>query len=451
MRTVYIETYGCQMNLADAELLLGHLSQHGYRRTQEPRGADVILINTCAIRERAEERVIGRLGDLARHKARRPDVQLGLAGCMAQHLRDRLLATLPFIDFIVGPDAYRRLPELLGKGAGDPLVDVRLDRAETYADIVPHRDRGVRAWVTVMRGCNKFCTFCVVPYVRGRERSLPAAALLNQVRHLAEDGYREVVYLGQTVNAYRDGAVDFAELLRRTDAVDGIKRIRFTSPHPSDMSDELIDAMASCPKVCPQLHLPVQSGSDRILAKMERGYTVAQYVELVERLRRAIPGLALSTDIIVGFPGEEDTDFRATCALMRELAYDSAFMFKYSPRPGTKAGKWPETVGDAEKQRRLQVIISLQEEQSAAINRALVGSTSEVLVEGPARRRDGWLAGKTPQFKTVVFPENGTRVGQLAQVRLTGATAHTLLACALSGPRQPSAPHGGGCIDDAAR
>jgi tRNA-2-methylthio-N6-dimethylallyladenosine synthase len=427
MRSVYIETYGCQMNLGDTELLFGHLGRHGYQRTDDPAGADVILINTCAIREHAEERVVGRLGDLVRHKARRPDVQLGVAGCMAQHLRDTLMAKLPFVDFIVGPDAYRRLPEMLGSPGGDPFVDVRLDRAETYADLAPQREGGVRAWVTIMRGCDKFCTFCVVPYVRGRERSLPAAAIIDQVRQLAAGGYREVVYLGQTVNAYRDGGTDFAELLRRTDAIEGIKRIRFTSPHPSDMSERVIDAMATCPKVCPQLHLPVQSGSDRVLERMERGYTVAQYLDLVGRLRGAIPELALTTDIIVGFPGEVDTDFAATCELMRAVGYDSAFMFKYSARSGTKAFKWPETVSDDEKGQRLQTVIALQEQCSGAINRALIGSTTEVLVEGPARRRAGWMAGKTPQFKTAVFPGNGDRVGDLVQVRITDATAHTLV------------------------
>jgi tRNA-2-methylthio-N6-dimethylallyladenosine synthase len=427
MRSVYIETYGCQMNLGDTELLFGHLGRHGYQRTDDPAGADVILINTCAIREHAEERVVGRLGDLVRHKARRPDVQLGVAGCMAQHLRDTLMAKLPFVDFIVGPDAYRRLPEMLGSPGGDPFVDVRLDRAETYADLAPQREGGVRAWVTIMRGCDKFCTFCIVPYVRGRERSLPADAIIDQVRQLAAGGYREVVYLGQTVNAYRDGGTDFAELLRRTDAIEGIKRIRFTSPHPSDMSERVIDAMATCPKVCPQLHLPVQSGSDRVLERMERGYTVAQYLDLVGRLRGAIPELALTTDIIVGFPGEVDTDFAATCELMRAVGYDSAFMFKYSARSGTKAFKWPETVSDDEKGQRLQTIIALQEQCSGAINRALIGSTTEVLVEGPARRRAGWMAGKTPQFKTAVFPGNGDRVGDLVQVRITDATAHTLV------------------------
>jgi tRNA-2-methylthio-N6-dimethylallyladenosine synthase len=267
MPRVYIETYGCQMNLADSELIRGQLARSGYAPTDEAGEADVILLNTCAIREHAEERIFGRLGDLARHKLRRPHVQICLAGCMAQHFRDRLLERAP-LDFVVGPDAYRRLPALL---AGDPFVDVRLDRAETYADLAPERGAGVRAWITVMRGCDKFCTFCIVPYVRGRERSLPAAVVLEQVRQAAAEGFREVVFLGQTVNAYRDAGGDFGDLLRAAGGVDGIRRIRFTSPHPSDMSESVIDAMVSCAQVCPQIHLPVQSGADRILARMERG------------------------------------------------------------------------------------------------------------------------------------------------------------------------------------
>lgn len=425
MRAVYVETYGCQMNLADTELLLGHLGEHGYARTDDPSAADVILLNTCAIREHAEERVMGRLGELQHHKARRPNVQLGLTGCMAQHLKDKLTARTPFVDFVVGPDSYRRLPEMLAQG--DAFVDVRLGRDETYADIAPQRSGGVRAWVSIMRGCDKFCTFCVVPYVRGRERSLPVEAVLEQVRRAAAEGFREIVFLGQTVNAYRDGSVDFGTLLRRTSAIDGIERIRFTSPHPSDMTDAVITAMAECEKVCPQLHLPVQSGSDAVLARMERGYSVDQYVRLVDRLRAAKPGIALTTDIIVGFPGESETDFEATSALMGALRYDSAFMFKYSRREHTKAFGWDETVSDAEKGRRLQAIIELQERISAEINQTLVGAPFEVLVEGPARRREGWLAGKTPQFKTAVFPGNGAALGDTVGVRVTASTAHTLI------------------------
>jgi tRNA-2-methylthio-N6-dimethylallyladenosine synthase len=427
MRKVYIETYGCQMNIADTELLVGLLRPHGYTQTQTPAEADVILLNTCAIREHAEERVLGRLGDLVRYKAGKPGTLLGLAGCMAQHHRERLLDKAPFLDFIVGPDAYRRLPGLLAGEKTDPLVDVRLGREETYADIIPAHGRGVRAWVTVMRGCDKFCTFCIVPYVRGRERSIPASALLRQAGVLAEEGYKEVVYLGQTVNAYRDGDCDFAELLRQTSLIDGIERIRFTSPHPADMSEQLIGVMANCKKISPYLHLPLQSASNRVLGRMDRGYMVEEYADLVGRLRRAIPSLALSTDIIVGFPGEEEEDFLATYKFMAEVRYDHAFMFQYSPREGTKAYKWGETVSEKEKGRRLQEIIKLQEVISAERNGGLVGQTVETLVEGPAKRQKGWLAGKTPQFKTTVFPGKGIKPGDLVWVRIASATAHTLI------------------------
>lgn len=430
-RKLYVETYGCQMNLADSELMLGLLQPHGFEPTLQPDAADVILVTTCAIRERAEDRIVGRLGDLRKYKARKPGVVLGLTGCMAQHHRDRLLTKAPFLDLVLGPDSYRSLPDLLAQAETDePLVSVRLDRHETYADVSPARETGVRAWVTVMRGCDKFCTFCIVPFVRGRERSLPAATLLDQVRALAEQGYKEVVYLGQTVNAYRDGDVDFGRLLRDTARIDGIERIRFTSPHPSDMDDGVIDALAECDKVAPYVHLPLQAASNRVLERMARGYTVEAYAALVDRLRAAVPGLALSTDVIVGFPGEDDADFRATRDFMAETRYDFAYMFKYSAREGTKAYQWEETVSEAEKGRRLQEIIRLQEAIGARRNRALVGDRVDVLVEGSAKKPDGWLAGKDPRFKTVVFPDNGAQPGDLVPVHVTSATAHTLRGAA---------------------
>jgi tRNA-2-methylthio-N6-dimethylallyladenosine synthase len=426
-RKVYIETYGCQMNLADTELLIGILKPHGYEPTKTIDHADVILLNTCAIRERAEERVLKRLQELTHQKARHPGVRLGLTGCMAQHHRDLLLDKAPYLDLVLGPDAYRTLPALLAQEDEDePRISVRLDRGETYADITPVRGEGVRAWVTVMRGCDKFCTFCIVPYVRGRERSVPLATLLDQVRALADQGYKEVVYLGQTVNAYRDGGQDFADLLSQTAAIDGIERIRFTSPHPSDMSEHVIEVMATCTKIAPYLHLPLQSGSNRVLERMERGYTVEHYIALVERLRAAVPGLALSTDIIVGFPGEDAADFQATHDVMATIRYDSAFMFKYSAREGTKAYKWNETLSEEEKVQRLQTIITLQERISAEINRQAIGQTTEVLVEGPAKRPQGWLSGKTRQFKTAVFP-GGAQPGDLVSVRVASTTAHTLI------------------------
>jgi tRNA-2-methylthio-N6-dimethylallyladenosine synthase len=434
---VFIETYGCQMNVADSELIGGVLRGAGYAAAAHPEDADVILLNTCAIREHAEERVLRRLADLARFKHARPELRLGLLGCMAQHNRAALAEKAPWLDLVAGPDSYRRLPELLGRVRFDPeqqaakqqvaRIDVRLDRAETYADIAPSHEGGVRAYVTAMRGCDRFCAFCVVPYVRGRERSVPPEAILADIRGLAARGVREIVLLGQTVNAYRFGNTDFGGLLHLVAKVDGVERIRFTSPHPSDMSDSVIEAMATEPKVQPSLHLPVQSGSDRILTAMERGYTVDEYLRLVERMRAAIPGIALSTDIIVGFHGEEDADFRATLELMAALRYDSAFSFKYSLRENTRAYKLGDTVSDEEKGRRLVEVIALQERVSAERNRALAGERFAVLVEGPARRGGGMLAGKTPQFKTAVFAAaDSIRPGDTVTVRVDSATAHTL-------------------------
>ncbi len=420
----YLETYGCQMNLADSELIRGVLSEAGLRPAGAPEQADVILLNTCAIREHAEQRVAQRVRQLIAARRESGRTRIGLAGCMAQHHRERLLERIPGLDFVVGPDGYRRLPELLA--CDRPVADVRLDRSETYEDVAPIRDAGVRAWLTIMRGCNRFCTFCVVPYVRGRERSLPPDVLIDELRRVADAGYREVVLLGQTVNAYRWGDVDFAQLLRRCNAVEGIERIRFTSPHPADMSDATIEAMAECEKVAPYVHLPVQSGSDRILAAMDRGHTVAEYLRLVDRLRKALPELALSTDVIVGYPGETEEDFEQTSRLMDEVDFDHAFLFKYSRREGTRAFDLGETVDEQTKTARLERLIAEQEERAARINRRLVGRTTDVLVEGPAKRPAGWMAGKNPQFKTVVFEPTGAAAGDLVRVRIESATSHTL-------------------------
>jgi tRNA-2-methylthio-N6-dimethylallyladenosine synthase len=429
---VFIETYGCQMNIADSELVAGVLRRVGYAVASRPEEADVVLLNTCAIREHAEERVLGRLSDLARLKHARPEMRLGLLGCMAQHNRAALAEKAPWLDLIAGPDSYRRLPELLSRARFDPAVDVRLDRAETYADIAPAHQGGVRAFVTVMRGCDRFCAFCVVPYVRGRERSVAPQAILAEVRSLAARGVKEIVLLGQTVNAYRYADVDFGRILRMVAEIDGIERIRFTSPHPSDMSDSAIDAMASEKKVQPWLHLPVQSGADRILAAMGRGYTTSEYLALVGRLRAAIPDLALSTDIIVGFHGEEEADFRATLDLMSTVGYDSAFTFKYSLREHTRAYRFGDTVTEEEKGRRLAEVIAIQERISMERNQRLIGERAAVLVEGPARRGVGMLAGKTPQFKTAVFAATDSiQPGDIVDVQVESATAHTLHAAVM--------------------
>ncbi len=425
-RRIYMETYGCQMNVADSELMLGQLRRAGFERTEEPGEADVILLNTCAIREHAEQRIYGRLGELSRHKVRRPGVVLGVAGCMAQHLRDRLIERVPMVDLVIGPDGYRDLPTLVDQAREEPTLAVRLSRVETYGDLMPARADGVRAWVSIMRGCDKFCTFCIVPYVRGRERSLPADEVSRQVEHAAAEGFKEIVFLGQTVNAYRHEGVDFAELLRRADRIDGIERIRFTSPHPADMTDRAVDAIAECDKVMPQVHLPLQSGSNAVLERMRRIYTIEAYETLAAKLRAAVPGLALTTDIIVGFPGETDADFEATRAAMRRFRYDGAFIFKYSPRLGAKSAAWEDDVSDAEKTRRITLLVEEQKQVSLERNAESVGAEVEILVEGPSKKSSDHWFGKTEHFKTAVFRHDNERVGDLLRMKVAAASPYSL-------------------------
>jgi tRNA-2-methylthio-N6-dimethylallyladenosine synthase len=431
MKRVFLETYGCQMNEADSEVMAGVLERAGMTIAERPEDADAVILNTCAVREHAEQRVLGRLGDFARLKQSRPELVVGVAGCMAQHLRKRLLDRSRVLDLVVGPDGYRALPALLRRAASEPVADLKLDRDETYGDLEPRRGPGIRAWVSVQRGCDKFCTYCVVPYTRGRERSLPLAALLDQVGAAAAAGYREIVFLGQTVNSWNDGRHDFADLLHAAAAVEGVQRIRYTSPHPSDMSERLIEAQATVAGVCPHVHLPVQSASNRVLEGMNRSYTIERFLAIAARLRERIPGVALSTDVIVGFPGESDEDFERTVEHMRGMRYDSAFLFKYSARPDTRAARWPETVSEEEKGRRLQVLVDLQHAISGEINDAWIGREVEVLVEGPARRNPGQLYGRAPQFKAVVFPNDGAKAGELRRVRIVGATPVTLVGVAL--------------------
>jgi tRNA-2-methylthio-N6-dimethylallyladenosine synthase len=428
-RRVYVETYGCQMNVADSELVTTIMRDAGYRIVERPDGADIILINTCAVREHAEERVIGRASQLHGLRNRNPQLTIGILGCMAQHLAKTLPQRAPFVDLVMGPDSYRRLPEILQETSDDTLLDLRLSRAETYAGVDPTRTVGTNAWVTAIRGCDKFCTFCVVPFVRGRERSVNAAEILRQIEKIAAAGYKEITLLGQTVNSYDDGSTDFADLLRLVSQVPGIERIRFTSPYPKDFHDLTIRAMAEIPAVCPSLHLPVQSGSDDQLAAMRRGYDLASYLRLVEKLRRTIPDLALTTDIIVGFCGETNADFESTCQLMREIRYDSAFTFKYSERAGTYASKnMQDDVPESVKGERLQQVIQLQEEISFEINQQRIGGTEQVLVEGPSRRQIGEtrnLYGRSRQGKTVIFPQPAPP-NSLIDVTIHRTTSHTL-------------------------
>jgi len=431
MRRVYVETYGCQMNVADGALMLGVLTEAGMEVAQAPEDADVILVNTCAVREHAEERVLGRLTQLLRYKHRNPDLVFGVTGCMARHVEDRILERAPWVDLLAGPDAYRRLPELLARvGAGDPVVDLRLDRRETYDGLPRRPDAGVSAFVSVQRGCDKFCTFCVVPYVRGRERAVDPAEVERQVQELADDGFVEVTLLGQTVNSYRHGETGFAELLRRVAAVDGIRRVRFTSPHPVDFDAELIRALAEVPECMPYVHLPVQSGADAVLERMGRGHRAADYERLVADLRQAVPEMALSTDVMVGFSGETDAEFQATLDLLDRVRFASAFMFRYSERGGTRAArKLPDDVADATKADRLHRLIAMQERIGREVYAEQVGREVEVLFAGPAKVDPADLAGRSRDFKTVIVRGAASRhgPGDIAVARVVEASSHSLV------------------------
>ncbi|MCC7495688.1 MAG: tRNA (N6-isopentenyl adenosine(37)-C2)-methylthiotransferase MiaB [Fimbriimonadaceae bacterium] len=430
-RKLYIETYGCQMNVADSQLIAGSLAAVGYTATDTTADADVILVNTCAIRENAETRVWGRLGQLAQLKRERPELTLGVVGCMAQHIKDTIAARAPQVDLVVGPDAYRRLGDILEQDRDTPYIDVRLDKRETYEALDPSSDNGITAHLTIMRGCDKFCTFCIVPFVRGRERSVTRDEVLRAAHQLVADGVQEICLLGQTVNAWRDGEQEFADLLLALRELPGLQRVRFTSPHPADFSDRAIAALARGGNLMPALHLPLQSAADRVLERMNRGYTYAQFGDLVRRFRAAVPDLAITTDLIVGFPGETLAEYQQTLDCLDELRFDAAFMFLYSPRSGTKAYEWDDDVPAAEKTRRLEAVIARQEAISAEVNATWRGREVEVLVEGRAKRGNGWW-GRTPQYKNCVFqvaPDPAP--GDLVRVRVADSTAHTLLGAAV--------------------
>jgi len=427
-RRVYIETYGCQMNVADSEVVGGILYREGFGFTDDISKADIILVNTCAIRENAEQRIRGRLGYFRTFKRTNPDVIIGILGCMAERLRSRFIEQEKMVDLVVGPDEYRKLPLLVDAVAGGERgIAVRLSRVENYDDIVPLRTDGISAWVSVMRGCDKFCTFCVVPFTRGRERSRTLNSIVGEVIALVQQGYKEVTLLGQNVNSYRDGASEFADLLCAVAAVDPSLRVRFTTSHPKDMSERLIEAIATTPNVCKHIHLPVQSGSDRILSLMNRSYTVAEYCALVDRIRRAIPGVSLSTDIISGFPTESSADHAMTLGLMNEMQYDGAFTFKYSPRENTRAWEMGDDVPEELKGERVSEITGLQHTISLARNGVHVGSTVTVLIDGPSKKSPEAYTGRTDTNKNVVFPRAGGRPGDYVRVAVERTTSATLL------------------------
>jgi tRNA-2-methylthio-N6-dimethylallyladenosine synthase len=423
MKRVYIETYGCQMNVADSELMFGLLGRAGYVRADDPADADVMLVNTCAVRDNAEQRVIGRMGELQRHK-RRGDV-LGVVGCMAQRLGPALLERVPRVDLVVGPDAYRNLPDIIGlAGSGQRTTDTGFRAWEHYEDVPPVREKGPTAFVTVQRGCDYRCTFCIVPSTRGPERSRRLEDVVGEVAALAESGTSEVTLLGQTVNSYHDGAHDFADLLRAIGRVEGIRRIRFTSPYPTDFTPRVIEAMATTPPVCEHVHLPVQSGSNAVLRRMLRRYTRERYLEVVEALRRAIPGITLSTDVIVGFPGETDAQFEETLSLVTDADLDDAYTFKYSVRDGTPAVRLRDHVPDEVASDRLARLIETVRGHARRKNAARVGQTHEVLVERPARR-GGLMLGRTRANHLVLLELPASAVGEYHSCRLSGTTGST--------------------------
>lgn len=439
---LFIETYGCQMNFADSEILASIL-QPQYDLVPDYSQADLILVNTCSIREHAEQRVFNRLKEFSALKKKRPGMKLGLVGCMAERLKDDLLRSELSIDLVVGPDAYRSLPRLLSEvEAGQKGIDVLLSEEETYQDIPPVRlgSNNISAFISIMRGCQNYCAYCVVPYTRGKERSRDARTIVEEAESLFRQGYREVTLLGQNVNSYKAGDLDFAGLMRQVASINPLLRVRFSTSHPKDLSDELISVMAEYPNICKAIHLPVQSGSSAMLKKMNRKYDRDWYLERIRAIRAAMPDCGISTDIIAGFCGETEEDHRETLSLMREVGYDSAFMFKYSERPGTFASRhYPDDVPEEVKLRRLNEIIALQQELSQESNRRDVGKVFEILVEGESKKKTSQATGapqyfgRTSQNKVVVF-DNGIlpdgsmahKVGDYLQLKVLSCSPATL-------------------------
>lgn len=427
---VYIETYGCQMNVADTELVMGILKDKGYELTTEAEKANVILLNTCSVRDNAEQRIYGRLGNLKTLRTKQPDLVIGILGCMAERLRKELIEETKVVDIVVGPDEYRKLPIFIDNAFhGEKGIGVKLSKTETYEDIAPYREEGLSAWISVMRGCDKFCSYCVVPFTRGRERSRSLESIVAEMKTLSDRNFKEVTLLGQNVNSYLDNGKDFADLLEACAKVDRSMRIRFTTSHPQDLSEKLLQVIADNENICNYIHLPFQSGSNAILEKMNRTYTVEHYLELIEKARQIIPNVSFSTDVIAGFPTETEEDHQGTLDLMKKVRYDGAYMFMYSPREGTKAFKMEDDVPEIVKNRRLSEIIDLQQKISAEINSEMTGREEIVLVEGFSKKSDEFFAGRTDGNKVAIFPVgNDVKVGDYVKVKITRSTSGTLFA-----------------------
>ena len=440
MKKFYIETYGCQMNVADSEVVAAILENAGFARTDEREKADVILVNTCSVRENAEQRVRGRVQGFTELRKKNPQLLVGVMGCMAERLGAALFEQEKNVNIVVGPDAYMDLPLLIEKAEqGEKAINVELSETETYKDICPSRIDGtaISGFVSIMRGCNNFCTYCIVPYTRGRERSRSPRSIVNEVLDLQAKGYKEVTLLGQNVNSYlwrgEGQEINFPALLERVATTFPGMRVRFATSHPKDMSDEILRTIAAHPNICRHIHLPAQSGSNSVLRDMNRKYTREWYLDRIRAIREIIPDCGLSTDVFVGFHNESEEDFQQTLELMREVRFDSAFMFKYSERPGTAASKrLTDNVPEEVKGRGLEELIDLQVELSHESNRRDVGKTFEVLVEGTSKKKADELFGRSSQNKVIVFPDNGAKAGDLVRVAVRGCTSATLIGEAIN-------------------
>ena len=436
MKKLYIETYGCQMNVADSEVVASVMQMAGYETTDDLKEADAVFLNTCSVRDNAEQKIYHRLEALnaqrnSKSKSQDSRLIIGVLGCMAERVKEELLEQHG-VDLVAGPDAYLSLPDLVAQAeTGHKAINIELSTTETYRDVVPQRiglGHKIGGFVSIMRGCNNFCHYCIVPYTRGRERSRDVESILREVRDLRDRGFKEVTLLGQNVNSYSSHEVGFAQLLRMVAEEAPEMRVRFTTSHPKDMSDETLQVIAEMPNVCKHIHLPVQSGSDRILKLMNRKYTREWYLDRVAAIRRIIPDCGLSTDIFVGYCSETEEDHQLSLSLMREVGYDSAFMFKYSERPGTYASKHlPDDVSEEVKIRRLNELIALQTEISAQQNKKDEGKEFDVLVEGFSKRSREQLCGRTEQNKMVVFNKGSHHIGETVRVRIVGSTSATLL------------------------
>ena len=416
------------MNVSDSELVESILIREGYNAIDSPDRADLLFINTCSIREHAEDKVHSLLGRYNLLKKNKPSMIIGVLGCMAQSLKHDILENKPYVDIVLGPDSYRRLPELLNrhKVNNKSLVDTQLSRFEVYDDLFPSRREGVNAWITIMRGCDKFCTFCIVPFTRGRERSRSINGIVNEVKNAVNNGFSEVTLLGQNVNSYKYKDENFATLLENVAKVSGLKRLRYTSPHPQDISLELLDVMSKYDNICNSIHLPLQSGSDRILKRMNRTYTRKHFIDLAINIRKKLPNAGISTDIIVGFPGETEENFLNTLRVMDEVRFDSAFTFKYSPRKGTKALEYEDQVSEAVKQKRLEELILLQKSHTELRNQSFIGKIEKVLIEKESKRNSSKWAGRTDSNKWVIFDKQSAKIKDIVPVLITQSKDITL-------------------------